>query len=101
MDPTWFAGRLRELREKAGLTQQQLADATGLTKDGIARLERGARSPVWETVVSLCKALDTTCDAFLQEPVETAPRPKGRPRKADAEAKPTPPPAKKKGRGKK
>jgi DNA-binding XRE family transcriptional regulator len=77
----WFAGRLRELREGAGLTQGQLADKAGLTREGVAQLETGRRKPAWETVVALCEALACGCEAFLQEPA-SAPGPRrGRPRK--------------------
>jgi hypothetical protein len=38
MKAEWFAGRLRELREARGLTQKEVAERTGLTTDGIAKL---------------------------------------------------------------
>ena len=76
-----FAGRLRELREQAGLTQPQLADRAELSKAGIADLEQGRRQPTWETVVALAKALGVSCDAFLQEPTTAPPAGPGRPRK--------------------
>jgi transcriptional regulator with XRE-family HTH domain len=88
MSASHFAGRLRELREEAGLSQKELADHAHLTIDGVSRLERGDRSPSWETVVALAEALAVDCTAFLQEP---APRPeagRGRPRKT--EEAPTP-----------
>src|SRR5271166_2904887 len=84
MNPEWFAGRLRELREQAGLSRQELADKAGLKIGGIRDLEQGRRSPVWETVVALCKALGVGCDAFTQEPAEQTPAKPGRPRKAAA-----------------
>ncbi len=77
-----FAGRLRELREQAGLTQEQLADKAGLTKWGITDLERGRRSPTWETVLVLCQALGVECTAFTQEPEMASKRGRGRPRKS-------------------
>jgi transcriptional regulator with XRE-family HTH domain len=74
--------RLRELREVAGLTQQQLAETAGLTREGVAQLETGRREPAWRTVVALCQALDVSYDAFMQVG-EAAQRPPGRPRKAE------------------
>lgn len=110
MKSEWFAGRLRELREAAAFTQQQLADKAGLTREGIAQLETERREPSWRTVVSLCKALGVSSEAFLKEPTTgREPRP-GRPRKtAPATAVPdTPsappedlPPAQRKPRGRK
>ncbi len=99
MNAEWFAGRLRELREGKGLTQKELAERTGLTTDGVAKLERSERSPTWETVIALCHALDVEPGEFAREPgaipeprrgrprkttpAEPAPkRPRGRPRKA-------------------
>lgn len=76
-----FAGRLRELREQAGLTQEQLADKAGLTKWGITDLERGRRSPTWGTVLVLCEALGVDCTAFTQAPATESKRGRGRPRK--------------------
>jgi transcriptional regulator with XRE-family HTH domain len=91
MSASHFAGRLRELREQAGLSQKELADKANLTTDGISRLERGDRSPSWETAVTLAEALGVEVSAFLQEP---APRPqtgRGRPMKPLAEPAEVPP----------
>ncbi len=86
MRPEWFAGRLRELRESAGLSRQQLADLAGMKLGGVRDLEQGVRKPSWETVVALCKALKVGCDQFLQEPGDLPPPQAGRPRKADTPA---------------
>jgi transcriptional regulator with XRE-family HTH domain len=109
----WFGGRLRELREQQQLTQSQLAGKAGMNKDALARLERGERSPTWETVVALTEALSVSPEAFLQEPAAREPtgpgrrakpkdgseaekpkRPRGRPRKQN-EAEQQTAPAKK------
>jgi transcriptional regulator with XRE-family HTH domain len=84
MGAEWFAGRLRELRERAGLTQQQLARKAGLDKDSVSRLERARWQPTWETVVALAGALGVDCTAFLQPPTEQPPARPGRPRKTPA-----------------
>ncbi len=82
MSAEWFAGRLRELRTEAGLTQEQLAEMAGVQRDAVARWERGTREPSWGNVVALADALGVSCDAFRQEP-RPAPVPqRGRPRKA-------------------
>ena len=82
----WFAGRLRELREGAGLTQAELAGKAGLTREGVAQLETGRRKPAWETVLALCEALACSCEAFTQPPAERPPPGLGRPRKPEAAA---------------
>jgi predicted ATPase/DNA-binding XRE family transcriptional regulator len=53
-----FGARLRQLREAASLTQEELAARAGLTAKGISDLERGARQrPYPHTVRSLADAL--------------------------------------------
>ncbi len=54
-----FGSIMRELRVAAGLTQEDLADRTGLSVRGISDLERGERTrPHFETVRLLADALD-------------------------------------------
>lgn len=56
-----FGLLLRALRERAGLTQQELAERAELTPHAISSLERGARTrPYPHTVRSLCDALSTS-----------------------------------------
>lgn len=79
-----FAARLKALRGAAGLTQEQLADAAGMHKLGIAKLEQGLREPTWATVQALAKALGVTCLDFMVaegEVVEHKPPQMGRPPK--------------------
>ncbi|HEY1191893.1 MAG TPA: helix-turn-helix transcriptional regulator [Gemmata sp.] len=67
----WFGPRLRELRDKAGLTQAALAKAIGMSQARIAEYEGPkAFRPSWETVLRLCFALDIEPQAFMREPVE-------------------------------
>jgi transcriptional regulator with XRE-family HTH domain len=80
--PTGFAGRLKQLREAARLTQEQLADLAGMHKFGVAKLEQGLREPAWPTVLALAKALGVNCLAFVDdtESKEATPkRGRGRP----------------------
>jgi transcriptional regulator with XRE-family HTH domain len=81
MSAGWFAGRLRELREQAGLTQLGLAERLGTTVRNVSRLETGAQEATWPTVVALAKLFGVSCDAFLQEPAALPPPKRGRPRK--------------------
>jgi transcriptional regulator with XRE-family HTH domain len=78
----WFAGRLRELREAAGLTQQQLAERAGMAWRTVTHLEGGDRKPTWETVLALCQALAVDCGEFAKEPAAQPEPRRGRPRKA-------------------
>src|SRR3954454_5131969 len=40
-----FAGKLRELRKRAGMTQQELAEAAFCSPDHVTKMERGVRLP--------------------------------------------------------
>jgi DNA-binding XRE family transcriptional regulator len=82
----WFAGRLRELRDGAGLTQVELASKAGLTREGVAQLETGRRKPAWETVLVLCEALGCSCEAFTRPPSDRPPTGPGRPPREPAAA---------------
>jgi transcriptional regulator with XRE-family HTH domain len=62
---TDFARRLRQLRDAAGLTQFELSKKVGITHSAISRLERGERSPLWEVVVAMCRAMKVTPNQFL------------------------------------
>ena len=56
-----FGARLRQLREAAGLTQEELAGRARLTRNAISALERGERKrPYPHTVRSLADALGLT-----------------------------------------
>ena len=52
--------RLRFVRERLGLTQEDLSELTGLSVRAISRLENGLHSPHPSTVRFLCHALQTT-----------------------------------------
>ena len=61
-----FGKRLRELREAAGLTQEELAAKAGLTAKAVSALERGERKrPYPHTVRSLGEALGLSEDERL------------------------------------
>jgi DNA-binding XRE family transcriptional regulator len=52
-----FAENLRRYRERAELTQEELADAAGLHRTAISFLERAAREPRMWTLITLARAL--------------------------------------------
>jgi transcriptional regulator with XRE-family HTH domain len=52
-----LAADLIELRQKLGLTQQELADRTGIAQSEISRIERGAIHPTDTTWARLAAAL--------------------------------------------
>lgn len=87
-----FADRLRELRDKAGLTQAQLAERAGLHLSAVTRFEQGLREPSWSTAQSLADALGVSCEELRKPPVaDREPAPRGRPPKSAPADKPKPP----------
>lgn len=76
----FFALRLKELREKAGLSQERLAEAAGLGSSTVRQFEYGMREPTFDTLLKLCAGLGVTLSAFEPEPPEE--KPAKRPRKS-------------------
>ena len=62
--------KIRDLRNRNGLTQQELADRTELTKGFISQLERGQVSPSVVTLLDLIECLGTTAADFFKETEE-------------------------------
>jgi transcriptional regulator with XRE-family HTH domain len=52
-----IGARLRDARRRQGLTIDQIAQSTGLTKGFISRIERDMTSPSVSTLVTVCAAL--------------------------------------------
>lgn len=49
---------IRELREKKGLTQEQLSGLATLDRTHYSKIERGLRSPSVDTIFKIAYALD-------------------------------------------
>jgi transcriptional regulator with XRE-family HTH domain len=79
-DKNTFAARLRQLRADAKLTQEELAERSGVHRQTIARLELGTRKPAWETVLALADTLGVSIEAIRPEPAP-APAPQAKRRK--------------------
>jgi transcriptional regulator with XRE-family HTH domain len=57
--------RLRTVRTKRGLTQQELANLLGTNQSHIANVERGERGVTIHQIVKLAKALQVSTDEIL------------------------------------
>ena len=62
-----FGQRLKYLRMARGLTQELLAEKTGLSVDFIGMIERGERAPSFETLEILAKALKVVVADLFEE----------------------------------
>lgn len=61
------AERLRQLREASGLTLDQLANASGVSRAMISRIERGEASPTASLLARICAALGLSLSGFFAE----------------------------------
>jgi len=53
-----FGARLQSIRKKQEISQEKLAEISGLHRTYISSLERGARNPTLTTLDSLAQALN-------------------------------------------
>lgn len=60
--------KIKSLRLKKGLTQEELGERTDLTKGHISQLERDLNSPSIETLFSILEVLGTTPKEFFDDP---------------------------------
>jgi DNA-binding XRE family transcriptional regulator len=60
-----LAQNVRQAREQAGMTQEDLAGASGVARETIARLERGDREPRLMTLVAFSLALSLPLETLL------------------------------------
>jgi transcriptional regulator with XRE-family HTH domain len=75
-----FGQRLRALREKAGLSQEQLAERADLHWTYISGMERGRRNPGLNTLGRLARALNLSIEELLTG-VEDHTRPASTPKR--------------------
>ena len=57
--------RIKAAREKAGLTQQQVADRLGVSSTYISQYERDVRTPKPATVIRLANAIGVALDQIV------------------------------------
>ena len=55
-----MGAELRKLRERAGLTQEQLSFRADLSRPYISQLEQNHKSPTVDTLFRICDALDAS-----------------------------------------
>jgi transcriptional regulator with XRE-family HTH domain len=60
-----FGQRVKELRTERNLTQQQLADISGLHKNYIGMVERGERNPSLINIEILAKSFEISISELL------------------------------------
>lgn len=68
MDLARFAANVKRARSEAGMTQEQVADASGIHVTEVSRIERGLRDPRISTVLKLADALGVPASRLVDTP---------------------------------
>jgi len=63
-----FGRRLRQIRRQKDLTQEQLAEAVGVSVEFISNIERGISAPSFETLEKLTAVLQVPVHELFQFP---------------------------------
>ena len=63
-----LGARIRDLRAERGLTLDGLADAAGVSRAMLSRIERGESSPTAQLLNKVCDGLGLTLSALFAEP---------------------------------
>src|SRR5690349_22303392 len=74
--------RLQRLRKQRGLTLTGLAEATGISKSTLSRLETGQRRPSLELLLPLAQTYRVPLDDLVGAPEVADPRLRLKPRRA-------------------
>ena len=69
MDSCAIGARIKAAREKAGMTQEDLAAAVEMSPTHISVIERGVKPPKLATLVKIANALKVSSDMLLQDVV--------------------------------
>jgi len=62
-----FGKNLKNIRSLKGLSQEELAERSGLHRTYISFLERGQRNPTLTTIYKLASVLDINVRTFFEE----------------------------------
>ena len=59
------ANRLLELRKKSGMSQEELADKLGISRQSVSKWERAESSPDTDNFIALAKIYNVSLDELL------------------------------------
>jgi len=66
MSPQRFSIRLRQIRERRGMTQEALAEKAGVSRAYLSRLEMGRHDPPLSRLRKLAKVLKVPIEKLLK-----------------------------------
>ena len=64
-----IGSKLAQARKAANLTQEQLAERLGVTRQAVSRWESDAAYPETDKIVRMAKLLDVSCDYLLRDDI--------------------------------
>lgn len=59
--------RIQEYRKQKNLTQEQLAETTGISQKHLSRIEQGYHNPRFDLIIEIANALNVPTDAFAKD----------------------------------
>ena len=59
--------RIQKYRIQRNLTQDQVAETTGISQKHLSRIEQGYHNPRFDMVIQIAKALNVPTDAFAKD----------------------------------
>lgn len=66
LDNETIGNRIKELREKKGLTQQQFAELLHVSREKVVKIENGTRGLQIHDISLIAEELQTTCDYIIR-----------------------------------
>lgn len=72
MERPIMGDRVKELRKKRRLTQEQLAEKIGVSLQYVSEIERGLSMPSMQVFLRLLEVLDASADYLLRDMVSSA-----------------------------
>ena len=64
-----FGAKLKEIRKNEGLSQEQLADKIGVSRQAITKWETGRALPDMENMIILAEIFKTTLDELVSQAI--------------------------------
>ena len=74
-----LGNKLAEARRARNLTQEQLAEQLGVTRQAVSRWESDAAYPETDKIVRMARILEVSCDYLLQDGVDEKGKPAASP----------------------
>lgn len=70
-----FGNKLAGARRRRNLTQEQLAERLGVTRQAVSRWESDAAYPETDKIVRMAQLLEVSCDYLLQDGMDESGKP--------------------------